>query len=1014
MDQTSFGQIDIYNKLFDSPSIRFPLHSPSECIHGKLSYYAIDNNKRIPVMIGSKLHKHINDNPLGINGYFIIDGLCKSVSSMYVYDKVIFTKDRAYLSDGSRISIISMGHYESYYQGKKSRWYLPLNYINIAHYSIRSEQMKIHLDIVAKHTDTNNFQSALPLHDILVLCYMFEEYLGIRDVYVPIKRLITAGELIKDAIDLNLDVMKFFRTHTWTVKNIQNIHSVSEDMKHYSIIGDIETIRRVTYPTVREITRMKDRYIQDYDKYKFCPVQTSDGALCGTIMYLTKGATVTMKGKYTIIPGNEYMLFINGKYTSMCQDVHHEECTVIRHHHAIMIWTDYGRIIEGNSTVSITVDYIPYRLHNPAIRSMFTSSMIKQAITNDPKIRNGWFHDTKYLIKGEQPLVGKHFPVCSGWNLITAIMPYYGYNIEDAIVIRETVAKKYTTINVHIYHSELKTKFDKIIKTYVEIGDHVNKNDILFKAYHPSEMTTIENVRTITSGIIDDIYFHKQCYSIKIIHEKQLEVGDKMSSRHGQKGIISLIVKDEDMPHYYINKTWQPIDIIMNPHTFPTRKTMGQIIEMGNKLYTVRIKDKIIKNPIIVGPCFYMALRHQVNDKIQFRNNGSIDPISFQAVSGKSKQGGLRFGHMERDILLAAGAHQELIEIYKIDTIQISCCDKCGIIAHHYQLSICPHKRYTHTAHQHLILCLSLLRANGHDIRYYPKTNKYEIIDYNIQETPKIEHAGELSFGMTNFLDIRHYDNVPILPAILRNNYLESMYKRMFNRNKHDDIFKELRKMLTSKKVGIYHQYVEGHRVNHCVRSVIIPAPHLPIDTIELPIGCDIGKPYGLLNRQPSISEQSIMNVKLIIGKNKTIGINPQLCEAFNADFDGDEMCVYGLDQPCNKLPIISHPTQDYKHNKSLEELTHEGFTCNKEGIKYMIDIGAKGIETDYKHIYEKIGDVIVNGKVIGHINNSYMKGLTEDEWYIQSKAGREGASSIGINTPFIGELNAICNRTMI
>ncbi|CAO3620954.1 unnamed protein product [Cunninghamella echinulata] len=1014
MDQTSFGQVQIYNELFNNPSIQPPRHSPTECIGGKLSYYATHNNKRIPVMIGSNLHVHPHDNPLNMNGYFIIDGICKSVSSMYVYDRVIFTKDRAYLSDGSRISIISMGHYENYNKGKKSQWYLPLNYTDIINYSINPEKMRTHLEIVAKHTDANDFQPTLPSHDILVLCYMFEEYLGIRDVYIPTKRLITAGELIKDSIDLNLDIMKFFRTHTWTVKNIQNIHSVSEDMKHYSIIGDIEAIRRVTYPTVREITRMKDRYIQDYDKYKFCPVQTSDGALCGTIMYLAKDATVTMKGKYTIIPGNDYLLFVDGQYISTCKNIHHEQCNVIYHHHAIFVWTKYGRILHGTSSVSVTVDYIPYRLHNPAIRSMFTSSMIKQAITNDPKIRNGWFHDTKYLIQGEQPLIGKHFPVDSGWNLITAVMPYYGYNIEDAIVIRKSVAEKYTTTNIYIYHTELKTKFDKIIETFVKIGDRVHKQDILFKAYHPSEITTIETVRTLVDGIIDNIHSHPQCYAIKIIQTKSLEVGDKMSSRHGQKGIISLIVEDEKMPHYYINNTWQPIDLIMNPHTFPTRKTMGQILEMGNKLYPVRIQDQHLKNPIMVGPCFYMALRHQVNDKLQFRNDGPIDPISLQAVPGKSRQGGLRFGHMERDILLAAGAHKELQYIYNIDKIQISCCNQCGIIGHHYQLSLCPHKRYTHTAHQHLILCLAFLRANKHDIRYYPNTNQYEIIDYNIDDTPEIKHAGELHFGMTNFLDIRHYKDVPILPAILRNDYLNNMYKRMFNRNKHDDIFKELKKMLTNKKIGIYHQYVEGHRVNHCVRSVIVPAPYLPTNTIELPIGCDIGKPYGLLNRQPSISEQSIMSVHLIIGKNKTIGINPQLCEAFNADFDGDEMCVYGIDDICDKLPVVPKETQDYKHKKPLDELTHEGFTCNKEGIKYMIDIGAKGTIIDYKHIYEKIGDVIVNGEVIGHIHNSYMKGLTEDEWYIQSKAGREGASSIGINTPFIGDLNATCNRTMI
>jgi hypothetical protein len=1014
---TDFNQIEIYDRYFSEA--KPPTLTPTKCINEKLSYYSLYKGKRLPVMIGSKL-SHTDDNPLEITGYFIIDGQCKSVSSMYVYDKVLYTTDRAYISSG-RVSILAMGKYGQYVKGKKHTWYLPINYRKIYEYSIDIARLKMHLDIVAEHTDADHFSEPVSESDAYILCQMFEYYIGIKKNYVPNKRLITAGEMIYDALNLNQDVIKYFRTHTWTVKNIQNINSVSEDMKHYSMIGDVEAIRRVTFPTVREITRMKDRYINDYEKNVFCPVQTSDGVLCGTIMYLCLGTRITFQDSYEIIPGNTYILFENGIYKQHCDDIiASETATVIRDNHAIMIWTSYGRILPGDKSISYAVNFIPYRTHNPAIRSMFTASMIKQAITMDSRVKNGMFNDTKYLIKGEQPLKGIEFPHPAGWNLNVAIMPYFGYNVEDAIVVSESASKKFATEKYSIYSTQLNTSYDKIIECKRKVGDFISKKDILFKAYHPSEITTIEIVRSQQDGQICNIIEAEHCFSIKISNQKPLEVGDKMSSRHGQKGIVSLIVPDKDMPEYVNdNGEKEKIELIINPHAFPTRKTMGQIKEMNETLREVYIPNYgKIKEKIYVGPCYYMALRHQVADKIQFRNIGANDDITKQAITGKSRVGGLRFGHMERDILLAVGAHKELEYIYSIDKVDISCCDTCGIIGMASQFSICGHIRYNVQAHQYVIICVCFLRANGHDIRYFPKSKEYEIIDFDISQTPSIRNADEMHFGYTDLLDIRYYKAgkvlIPVIPAVLRSSHLDNLYKRMFNKVRNDDIFKELKKMLTNKKSGVYHNLVEGHRINHCVRSVIVPNPDIPEDVVELPLGCDIGKSFGLLNRQPSLSEQSMMSVKLRVGKKKTIGIHPRLCKSFNADFDGDEMCVYGIDELSDKLPIRCNDTQDYVHSDNLKAFTHRGLTCDKEGIMKMIHSGAKGSLTDYQHIFERIGDVIVNGEVIGIINNCYNNGLTEDEWFLQSKAGREGASSIGINTPFIGDLNSYCNRLMI
>jgi hypothetical protein len=1041
---TDFGQIAIYDELFAATTTR-PELTPTECIERKLSYCGKMGGKRVPIMIGSTLW-HQDDNPLGLYGYFIIDGICKSVSSMYIYNKVMYTQDRAYLSFG-RVSILSMGKYEIHVSKSRKKWYLPINYDEIYRYSVDSMRLKTHLDIIAEHMDDNQFSERISPPDAYILCQMFEYNIGIKSNYVPMRRLVTPGELIHDALMFGYDVVKFFRTHTWTVKHILNVTSVSEDMKHYSIMADIEAVRRVTFPTVREVARMQDRYVKDFEKNIFCPVQTSDGVLCGTIMYLALGATVSTKDSYAVNDVQQRkrthsaelsdfrMLFVNGDFINYCREVTPITTTLTTRSdkHAIMVWTDYGRIIPSStSSISHVVSYIPFRTYNPAVRAMFGASIIKQAITKDTRIIDGMFGDTKYMLNGEQPLVGQPFPYAAGWNLNVAVMPWFGYNVEDAIVISESTAAKFEYEKISIYSSQLTSRFDRIVECKIKVGDNVRANDILFTVYHPSEITTLESVRAKIDGTITRIVHNSHCFSVKVNTRKILKVGDKMSSRHGQKGIISLILPDHKMPYFKDNDgNLSTVDLIMNPHTFPSRKTMGQLKEMAEDSDRELLREMFIEDPspapcqggaklsrrieskIIAGKCFYMALRHQVDDKVQYRNIGSLNDTTRQAISGKSRNGGLRIGHMERDILVAVGAHRELEYFYSIDKTQISCCNTCGLIAMVNKMDACPHERYNVPCHQHLIVCVSMLRANGHDIRYYPALSEYKIIPFDVSKLPEVHNADELYFGYSDYFDIRQYCGVAVIPTILRVGQIDHHYKRMFNRRKHDDIKKALKKLLTTKR-GYYHELVEGHRIDHCVRSVIVPNPTLPVDVVEIPFGCDIGKTYGILNRQPSLSENSMMAVTLRVGENKTIGINPLLCTAFNADFDGDEMCIYGIDWLCEKLPVKCEPVQDYIHSDDMHAFTMRGLTCSKDGILEMITVGAKGKPTDYAHIYEKVGDVIVNGEVIGTIDSCYSKGLSEDEWYLQARAAREGASSIGINTPFIGDLNSTSNKLII
>ena len=170
------------------------------------------------------------------------------------------------------------------------------------------------------------------------------------------------------------------------------------------------------------------------------------------------------------------------------------------------------------------------------------------------------------------------------------------------------------------------------------------------------------------------------------------------------------------------------------------------------------------------------------------------------------------------------------------------------------------------------------------------------------------------------------------------------------------------------------------------------------------------------MNRQPSLNVDSIKLVKLVQGRNKTIAFNPLLCKSFNADFDGDEMNVYGVNEIedlKNKINLKPSKTQDYILG-DLKEVTLNGLTANKKGLISMVEGKSKGQSFNLEHIYDKIGHISVNKINIGNIENNYLNGLTNDEWYLLCMTTRESAASIGVNTPITGHLESICNQMYI
>lgn len=195
------------------------------------------------------------------------------------------------------------------------------------------------------------------------------------------------------------------------------------------------------------------------------------------------------------------------------------------------------------------------------------------------------------------------------------------------------------------------------------------------------------------------------------------ELGDKLSSRHGQKGVVGLIVPQEDMPFSEVG--WCP-DLIMNPHGFPSRMTVGKMIELiagksacldgrikygtafgGDKIqdigeilvrngFNYSGKDCLISGItgeyldcyVFSGPIFYQRLKHLVADKIHARASGSVTTLTRQPLEGRAKGGGLRLGEMERDCLIGYGASNLLLErlLISSDLYYSFVCNSCGHI----------------------------------------------------------------------------------------------------------------------------------------------------------------------------------------------------------------------------------------------------------------------------------------------------------------------------------------------
>jgi len=424
--------------------------------------------------------------------------------------------------------------------------------------------------------------------------------------------------------------------------------------------------------------------------------------------------------------------------------------------------------IHPSTIFGILASCIPFPDHNQSPRNTYQSAMGKQAMGVYVTNYDNRMDKTAYVLTyPARPLVDTRLmgmvkldKIPAGAPVIVAIMTHSGYNQEDSLLFNQGSIDR-GLFQATIYHTEkdedkkingdeeirckpdpAKTKgmkygnYSKInSKGIVPENTLLENNDVIIAKVVPikenrNDHTKIikyedlsRTFRTNEESYVDKNFIDRNGdgYSFAKVRVRTVRrpvIGDKFSSRHGQKGTIGNIIPECDMP--FTSAGVKP-DIIINPHAIPSRMTIGQLKETllgkvlvelglfgdgtsfgdlsidtickeltkvgyesnGNEVMYNGLSGEQIETSIFIGPVFYQRLKHMVRDKQHSRSIGPMVNLTRQPAEGRSRDGGLRFGEMERDCMVSHGASRFTRgRLYDAsDKYQVNVCKRCGMVA---------------------------------------------------------------------------------------------------------------------------------------------------------------------------------------------------------------------------------------------------------------------------------------------------------------------------------------------
>ena len=423
--------------------------------------------------------------------------------------------------------------------------------------------------------------------------------------------------------------------------------------------------------------------------------------------------------------------------------------------------------IHPSTIFGILASCIPFPEHNQSPRNTYQCAMGKQAMGVYVTNYNNRMDKTAYVLSYPgRPLVDTRVMnmiqlnnIPSGCMVIVAIMTHSGYNQEDSILFNKGSVDR-GLFQASIFHTEKdedkkihgdeeirckpdpsKTKSikfgnynkinnkgvidentlienrDVIIAKMIPIKENKNDNTKVIKYEDQSRVFRTNEETFVDKNFIDRNGDGYNFCKVRLRNIRKPVIGDKFSSRHGQKGTIGNIIPEQDMP---FTKDGLKPDIIINPHAIPSRMTIAQLKETllgkvllqlglfgdgtsfgeldikeiskelsknnfesyGNEILYDGLSGSQIETSIFMGPCFYQRLKHMVSDKQHSRSIGPMVNLTRQPAEGRSRDGGLRFGEMERDATISHGASNFTKErVYDAsDKFSVFTCNMCGMI----------------------------------------------------------------------------------------------------------------------------------------------------------------------------------------------------------------------------------------------------------------------------------------------------------------------------------------------